>query len=72
VDEAETTVKDFYAAGFDAQVKRWYKWISVGGGHVEKLMLFANHSHWITYVSITTVIYTHDRLHKAGVSHPLT
>jgi hypothetical protein len=28
--------KDFYAAGFDALVKRWDKSISVGGGYVEK------------------------------------
>jgi histone-lysine N-methyltransferase SETMAR len=28
--------KDFYAAGFDALVKRWAKFINVGGGYVEK------------------------------------
>jgi hypothetical protein len=28
--------KHFYAAGFDALVKRWDKCISVGGGYVEK------------------------------------
>jgi hypothetical protein len=28
--------KDFYAAGFDALVKRWDKCIIVGGGYVEK------------------------------------
>jgi hypothetical protein len=28
--------KDFYAAGFDAQVKQWDKYINVGGGYVEK------------------------------------
>jgi hypothetical protein len=33
---AETTVKGFYAADFDALVKRWDKCISVGGGYVEK------------------------------------
>jgi hypothetical protein len=27
--------KDFYAAGFDALVKRWDKCIIVGGGYVE-------------------------------------
>jgi hypothetical protein len=32
--------KDFYAAGFEALVKRWDKRISVGGGYVEKLMFF--------------------------------
>jgi hypothetical protein len=28
--------KDFYAAGFDSMVKRWDKYISVGGEYVEK------------------------------------
>jgi hypothetical protein len=28
--------KDFYAAGFDALVKRWDNCISVGGGYVQK------------------------------------
>jgi hypothetical protein len=28
--------KDFYAAGFDALVKRWDRCINVGGGYVEK------------------------------------
>jgi hypothetical protein len=27
--------EDFYAAGFDALVKRWDKCINVGGGYVE-------------------------------------
>jgi hypothetical protein len=43
-EEVETEVhkrlrqlsKDFYAARFDAQVKRWNKSINVGGGYVEK------------------------------------
>jgi hypothetical protein len=29
-------VKDFCATGFDAQVKRWDKFINVGAGYVEK------------------------------------
>jgi hypothetical protein len=29
-------LKDFYAAGFDAPVKRKDKRISVGGGYIEK------------------------------------
>jgi hypothetical protein len=33
---AETTVKNFYAAGFDGLVKRWDQCINVGGGFVEK------------------------------------
>jgi hypothetical protein len=36
----ETTVKKFYAAGFDALVKCWDKCISVGGGYMEKHMFF--------------------------------
>jgi hypothetical protein len=28
--------KDFYAAGFDALIKRWDKCIKVGGGYAEK------------------------------------
>jgi hypothetical protein len=43
-EEVETDVrkwlrqqsKDFYTAGFDAQVDRWDKCINVGGGYVEK------------------------------------
>jgi hypothetical protein len=43
-EEVETEVlqwlrqksKDFYAASFDALVKRWDKCINVGGGYVEK------------------------------------
>jgi hypothetical protein len=33
---AETTVKNFYAAVFYANVRLWDKCISVGGGYVEK------------------------------------
>jgi hypothetical protein len=33
---AGTTVKNFYAAVFDAVVKRWDKCIEVGGEYVEK------------------------------------
>jgi hypothetical protein len=32
--------KDFYAAGFNALVKRWDKCIKVGGRYVEKYMFF--------------------------------
>jgi hypothetical protein len=32
--------KDFYAAGFDALVKRWDMCINVGGGYDEKYMFF--------------------------------
>jgi hypothetical protein len=37
---AETTCKNFYAVGFDEQVKRWDKCINVDGGYVEKKMFF--------------------------------
>jgi hypothetical protein len=33
---AETTMKNFYAASFDALVERWDKSINVGGGYMEK------------------------------------
>jgi hypothetical protein len=33
---AETTVRTFYTAGFDALVMQWDKCVSVGGGYVEK------------------------------------
>jgi hypothetical protein len=32
----KTTFKNFYAAGFEALVKRWDKFINVGGGYIEK------------------------------------
>jgi hypothetical protein len=32
--------KDFYAAVFDALVKRWDKCVNVGGRYVEKYMFF--------------------------------
>jgi hypothetical protein len=35
--------RDFYAAGFDAQVKRWDKCINVGGRYVEKLVVVFFH-----------------------------
>jgi hypothetical protein len=48
VEEFETELRSwlrqqskyFYAAGIDALVKRWDKCINVGGGYVEKSMLF--------------------------------
>jgi hypothetical protein len=39
--------KDFYAAGFDALVKRWDKCVSVGVGYVKKQMFFHV---WIPHV----------------------
>jgi hypothetical protein len=56
VEEVQTEVrkwlrqsKGFYAAGFDALVKRLDKCINVGGGYVEKL-LFSSGSNVIFYV----------------------
>jgi hypothetical protein len=49
--------KDFYAAGFDALVKRWDKRINVGGGYVEKKNIFpqVRISHVIRFISICDV-----------------
>jgi hypothetical protein len=33
---AETAVRNFHTAGFDALVKWWDKYVSVDGGYVEK------------------------------------
>jgi hypothetical protein len=41
----ETTVKNFYAVGFDALVKRWDKCINVGGRYVAKIYV----SSWFKY-----------------------
>jgi hypothetical protein len=52
---AETTVKNFYAASFDALVKRWDKCINVGGGYVEKKKRFTLQvriSHILRFISI--------------------
>jgi hypothetical protein len=37
--------KDFYAAGFDAIVKRWDKCINVGVGYVENMTCFTFYIH---------------------------
>jgi hypothetical protein len=49
--------KDFYAAGFDALVKRWDKRINVGGGYVEKQMFFSMFEYHMFYVSYPFVTY---------------
>jgi hypothetical protein len=60
-DEVETEVqkwlkqqsKHFYAVHFDAQVNRWDKCISVGGGYVEKYFFFQfRMSHVLRFISI--------------------
>jgi hypothetical protein len=44
--------KNFYAAGFDALVKRWEKCINVGEGYVEKSFLQVRISHVLRFISI--------------------
>jgi hypothetical protein len=51
---AETTVKkDFYAAGFDALVKRWDKCIYIGGGYVQKCFFQVRIAHVSSFISIS-------------------
>jgi hypothetical protein len=54
---AETTVKYFYAAGFDTLVKRWDKFINVGGGYVDKYMFFSRFECHMFYVLYPFVTY---------------
>jgi hypothetical protein len=56
VELAETTVKNFYAAGFDALVKRWHKRVNVGGVYVEKY-IFPRFEYHMFYVSYSFVTY---------------
>jgi hypothetical protein len=64
-EEIETEVRkwlrqqsnDFYAAGFDALVKRWAKCINVGGGYVEKYFFFRFEYHTFFYVLYPFVTY---------------
>jgi hypothetical protein len=56
-DVAETTVKDFYAAGFGALVKRWYKCINVGGGCREINVFFPRFEYYMFYVLYPFVTY---------------
>jgi hypothetical protein len=53
---AEPTVKRFYAYDFDALVKRWDKYINVGGGYVEK-QFFPTFKYRLFYVLYRFVIY---------------
>jgi hypothetical protein len=46
---------DFYAAGFNALVKRWDKCVSVGGGYVEEKKCFFSQVlilHVLRFISI--------------------
>jgi hypothetical protein len=49
---------DFYAAGFDALVKRWDKCICVGGGYMEKYFFQVRESHVLRFISIYG-LFTH-------------
>jgi hypothetical protein len=46
---AGTTVKNLYAAGFDALIKRWDKFINVGGGYVGKSFFFGSNITCFTF-----------------------
>jgi hypothetical protein len=49
--------KDFYAAGFNALVKRWDKCINVGGGYVETQMLFSRFKYHMFYILYQFLTY---------------
>jgi hypothetical protein len=65
-EEVETEVrkwlrqqsKDFYAAGFDALVKRWDKCISVGGGcrEINVFPRFEYHMFYVLYPFVTHLL----------------
>jgi hypothetical protein len=59
---AETTAKDFYAAGFDALIMRWDNCIIVGGGYVEKYVFFSKFEYHIFYFIYLFVFYLRTRL----------
>jgi hypothetical protein len=52
--------EDFYAVGFDALVKRWDKYVSVGGGYVEKQMPFfqirISHKFYVSHPFVTYLL----------------
>jgi hypothetical protein len=54
VEVAQTIVKILLCCGFDALVKGWDRFISAGGGYVEKYMLFSQVgiSHVLRFISI--------------------
>jgi hypothetical protein len=54
---AETTAKDFYAAGFDTLIKHQYKYINADGGYVEKQMFFPGSSYHMFYALYPFVTY---------------
>jgi hypothetical protein len=53
---AATTVKDFYATAFDAQVKRWDKCIIVGVG-CQEIHVFSRFEYHMFYVLYPFVTY---------------
>jgi hypothetical protein len=53
----DNSQKDFYAAGFDALVRRWDKCINVGGGYIEKCFSrFAYHMFYVLYPFVTYLL----------------
>jgi hypothetical protein len=60
--------KDFYAAGFNALVKRWDKCIKVGEGYVEKCFFFpgSNITFYVLYQSVTYLL-THLRTYDNSI-----
>jgi hypothetical protein len=49
---AETTIKDFYAAGFGTLVKQWCKCINVGGGCQDIKVFSSFEYHVLHFISI--------------------
>jgi hypothetical protein len=49
--------KDFYAASFDALVKRWDTCINFGGGYIEKYIFFSSFEYHMFYVFFQFVTY---------------
>jgi hypothetical protein len=54
---AEAQSKDVYAAGFNTQVKRWEKRISVGGGCAKKYMFLSEFEYHMFYDLYPFVAY---------------
>jgi hypothetical protein len=53
----EATVKNFYAASFDALVERWDRCVNVNGGYVKKYVLFSRFRYHMFYVLYPCVNY---------------
>jgi hypothetical protein len=68
----EAAVKDFYAAGFDALVKRWDECINVGGGYVEKYMFFPGSNITCLYPFVTYLLTLSLSYYNYAYSWPFT